>query len=106
MLFIALRFSIFTPVLVVMNLTLPISYTLSFSSSSSPVDNSSPVILAIACRICYDLSMKKWEISKYMSELGKKGGANRAKTLSAERRSQIARLGGLARQKKLANPLT
>lgn len=36
------------------------------------------------------------------SEMGKKGGKNRAKNLSKERRSEIAKMGATARHKKLS----
>ena len=45
--------------------------------------------------------MKLKELSKKMRELGKIGGLNRAKLLSPERRSEIARMGGIAKQNKL-----
>jgi len=35
-----------------------------------------------------------------LSQLGKRGGKARSKSLSPERRSEIARLGGLAKNKK------
>ena len=37
-------------------------------------------------------------------EMGRKGGKNRAKNLSKERRSEIARMGATARHKKLSTP--
>ncbi len=50
--------------------------------------------------------MKKWEYSKKMSELGRKGGVSRSATLTPERRKEIARQGGLARQKKLRKEMS
>lgn len=41
------------------------------------------------------------EARAYFSKLGKKGGKNRAKKLTAEQRKEIARKGGLARGKKV-----
>ena len=40
--------------------------------------------------------LKSWQISMLMSELGHKGGKARFKKLSPERRSEIAKLAGIA----------
>ena len=40
--------------------------------------------------------MAKSLLSKYLSELGKRGGKARLKTMTAEERRQIARKGGIA----------
>ena len=38
------------------------------------------------------------------SEMGRKGGKNRAKNLTKERRSEIAKMGASARHRKLSTP--
>ena len=40
------------------------------------------------------------------SEMGKKGGKNRAKNLSKERRSEIARMGGLQKAHNLTKTIS
>lgn len=46
--------------------------------------------------------MKKSDISRVMREMGSKGGKNRAKKLTAEKRKEIARKAAAARWKKKA----
>jgi len=50
--------------------------------------------------------MKSWELSKYMSELGRKGGIARAKKLTPKQRSKISSDAGKARVKKYRLSLT
>ena len=51
--------------------------------------------------------MKQSDISRFMSEMGKKGGKRRLKTMTAAERKALARKAGLAsakaRRKKKAN---
>jgi hypothetical protein len=55
---------------------------------------------------CYILRMKKSPLSKYLAELGRKGGKARMKTMTAEQRREIAmkasKAAAKARSKKAA----
>jgi hypothetical protein len=47
--------------------------------------------------------MRKTDVARVMREMGSKGGKSRAKKLTAEQRSEIARKAAAARWKKADN---
>lgn len=61
-----------------------------------PKPNVEVVIIRNGLKLSY-MKNKKWTAS----DMGKRGGKNRAKNLSKERRSEIARMGGLKRWSKV-----
>lgn len=75
------------------------------SNALLPQDQVSQDEIVAAARILKSASSKKRErkaAAAVMSKTGgsKRGGENRAKNLTPEKRREIARLGGLARQQK------